>query len=195
MSDAESQSAGKVEFDDATKPSWPMGKDGVALPRLSDGVKNAPKESNPRPGKRIVALRAKPDYYRKALYGILTKSEGQADAMIRLRRVARKIEEAQAEQIGRPLTASEKRKLRMRTYRDAHSALAALAVDIVSEGNASSTQLRRAGNINYLRWGLEKEILSLHWKIPLAEVETRQKQSGLRMPSFLSESLQFEKLI
>ena len=194
MSDAESRGSDRIEFNDAPTPSWPAGKEESALSRPAKDAEKTPKASKPR-SKKIVALRATPDYYRKALRRILTKSEGQSDAMIRIRRVARKIEEAQSEQIGRALRSSEKRKLRMRTLRDAHLALIALAVDIVSQGNTSTTQLRRAGNINYLRWGIEKEILSLHWKVPMEEVTRRQQQSGMRMPDFLAESLVYEKLL
>ncbi len=195
MGSTESQDADRIEFDDATKPSWPASKEGQGSLRPAKDSQSDPKAGKPGKRKRIVALRAKPDYYRKTLHRILTKSTGQADAMIRVRRVARKIEEAQCEQIGRALKSSEKRKLRMRALRDAHLALIALAVDIVSQGRTSTTQLRRAGNVSYLRWGIEKDILSLHWKVPLEEVVRRQKQSGMRMPDFLAESLLYEKLI
>lgn len=139
-------------------------------------------------------LRAKPEFYRQALYKILTKSQGQAEGFGQIEKVAGRIHAAQEKALGREMDAEEARALRLRTMRDIRSSLIALSLSIVSSQTASETAVRRTRNLPYLQWRVEKEILMQHWGCDMHEIIDRQVRSGQRMPRFLADAIESAEL-
>jgi hypothetical protein len=151
---------------------------------LSLGEENGNKSAFP--------IRLRPDALKRIFHKILTKSEGERDGWARTAHILDTVEEAQVEKLSRPLEAEEKRTLQLVTLRDARLALLGLASGLKADGSPSDTHLRRGKNAPYLLWRVEKEILLLHWRIEMLELEDRQRQSGLRMRAFLEESFKAE---
>ena len=136
----------------------------------------------------------KPDYYHRQLHKILTRSRGEKEAVRRMRHMVSKIEEAQAEQLGRSMKDNETRVLRLAAYRDMRLSLLALGLEICAKKKDTTTQITRTNNLPYLRWQVDKEILMQHWQIDLEELIDRQMNSGRRMPQFLDEHIANEGL-
>lgn len=149
----------------------------------------------PLSSKNEFPLRGKPDSYRRALHVILTKSKGLDDSWRRVRRVMRKMREEQEKRCKRPLTEDETQQMDIASLVDMRMALLALLVGLGADGKETDTELKRSENVLYLRWRLEKELLILRWGIDLEELTERQRQSGVRMPDFLSESIREENFI
>ncbi|MCX7014963.1 MAG: hypothetical protein NTW86_20825 [Candidatus Sumerlaeota bacterium] len=172
----------------------PVPADGGRV-RLTHGPQR-PDSTTPAPERagNHLPLRAKPEFYRKSLYAILSDSTGMEDAARNARRIVDKLESTQAKQLGRDLRPEESRAVRLAAFRDMRVALLALSVLIGSQGRATETYMRRSKNVVYLRWSVEREILMLHWRIDQRALEERQMRSGLRMPRFLEESLNLEGL-
>ena len=139
-------------------------------------------------------LRAKPEFYRQALFKILTRSQGQSEGFTQICAIAEKVEEAQVQALRRPLDEEEKRQLRLRTMRDIRISLLAMSAAIAGTKDMTDTHVRRTTNLPYLQWRIEKEILTLHWQCTLSDLDDRQVRSGTRMPRFLADAIEMEGL-